>query len=106
MSNATKLVAALSVAGTMLASAPASFAQERLTSAYATGAYAYVDCYYDPSLVCGRASGAYAAITPFRPVDAYGAVNGFVQPPLLTAQPWIFRGLRGGDWVAIHGSAR
>jgi hypothetical protein len=105
MSNATKLAAALSVAGAMLASSPASFAQERLTTqAYVTGVYAYGDCYYNLSQICPAAPGAYAAIAP-RAVDAYAAVDGIVQPPYLVATPWWrLGGLRGNDWVAIHGA--
>ena len=97
MSNATKLAAALSVAGTMLAFSPASHAQELRQVPYA--ASVYVDCYYDPSLICGR--DAYAAVTPYA---AYAAVNGIVRPSYLATAPLFGRGLRGGDWVAIHGS--
>jgi hypothetical protein len=104
MSNATKLVAALSVAGTMLASAPASVAQEQLTRAYVSGVYANADCYYNISQICGPANGAYAAIAAPLAVDAYAAVNGFVQRPYLATTPWLPRGLRGSDWVAIHGA--
>ncbi len=64
----------------------------------------YVDCYYDPSLICGR--DAYAAVTRVTPYGAYAAVNGFVQPSYLATAPLFWRGLRGGDWVAIHGSGR
>jgi hypothetical protein len=103
MSNATKLVAALSVAGAMLASSPASLAQEQLTRAYAAGVYALPDCYYDVGQTCGSAYGAYAAIAPLA-VDAYAAVNGIVQPPYLATTPWRMRGLRGSDWIAIHGA--
>jgi hypothetical protein len=96
MSNATKLAAALSLAGAMLASSPASYAQDlrSVRYAYASGAY---DCYYDPSLICPP--GPYAAMRPVGPYAAYAAVNGYVQP-------MFWRGLRGGDWVAIHGAAR
>ena len=59
------------------------------------------NCYYDPSLICGR--GAYAAVTR-TPYAAYAAVNGIVQPSYLATAPRFWRGLRGGDWVAIHGS--
>jgi hypothetical protein len=100
MSNTTKLVAALSVAGTMLASSPASYAQDLRRGVYASGAYAsavYGDCYYDPSQICPP--GPYAAMRPVGPYAAYAAVNGYVQP-------MFWRGLRGGDWVAIHGAAR
>ena len=38
------------------------------------------------------------------PYAAYAAVNGFVRPSYLATAPLFWRGLRGGDWVAIHGS--
>jgi hypothetical protein len=99
MSNATKLAAALSLAGAMLASAPASNAQDwRRVGAYAYGAY---DCYYDPSQVCPP--GPYA-VTTTSPFAAYAAVNGIRSPYFTTTAPFFWRGLRGGDWVAIHGS--
>lgn len=105
MSNTKKIVAAISVAGAMLVSSPASFAQDQLSAAYVNGVYA--DCYYNVGPAC-NAPGAYAAIAPV-PVDAYAAVNGVVQPtpysPYLTTGRWITRGLRGADWVAIHGTA-
>jgi hypothetical protein len=84
----------------MLASS-SSFAQDRLTRAYAPDVYSYPDCYYDPSQIC-HAYGAYAAIAPFASVDAYAAVNGVVQRPYTLTTPWRLRGLRGNDWVAIH----
>jgi hypothetical protein len=102
MSNATKLAAALGLAGAMLASSPASYAQDLRRTTYATALYG--DCYYDPLLICGPVS--YAAMASVAPlaVDAYAAANGVVQPSYLTTAPFFWRGLRGGDWVAIHGS--
>ena len=103
MSNATKFAAALSVVTALLASSPDSFAQEQLTTqAYVTGIAVYPDCYYNTSQIC-RAGGAYAAIAPLA-VDAYAAVGGVAQPPYLVTTPWFIRGLRAGDWVAIHGA--
>jgi len=83
----------------MLASSSASQAQYLRQYAYTSGAY--VDCYYDPSMVCGRVSYAAASVTPY---GAYAAINGVVQPPYLATAPLFWRGLRGGDWVAIHGA--
>jgi hypothetical protein len=99
MSNATKLAAALSLAGAMLTSSPASFAQEQLTPAY-VGVYA--DCYYNISLACGP-NGSYAAIVT-TPVDAYAAVNGIVPQPYFAVPRWYSPRLRAPDWVAIHGA--
>ena len=101
MSNATKLAAALSLAATMLA--PASYAQDLRAVPYAYASGAYGDCYYDPSLIC--APGSYAAMTTTAPFGAYAAINGVVQPPYFATGTIFWRGLRGGDWVAIHGSS-
>lgn len=102
MSNTTKLAAALGLAGAMLVSSPASYAQDLRLTTYATSVYG--DCYYDPSQTCGPVS--YAAMASVAPlaVNAFAAVNGVVQPSYLTTAPFFWRGLRGGDWVAIHGS--
>jgi hypothetical protein len=102
MSKATKLAAALSLAGAMLASIPASNAQDlravgTYTYGYASGVYG--DCYYDPSQICP--AGPYAAVRNGTAFGAYAAING---APYLATAPFFFRGLRGGDWVAIHGS--
>ena len=102
MSQAIKLAAALGLAGTMLASSPASHAQNLRTVPYAYAAGAYGDCYYDPSQICPP--GPYAAVRTVGPFGAYAAINGTVQPSYLGTEPFFFRGLRGGDWVAIHGS--
>ena len=107
MSNATKFAAAICLAGATLAFSPASHAQDMGQFAYTSGAYG--DCYYDPSLICGPvAYGSYgsygygAVARGVAPYAAYAAINGAVQSPYATLLRW--RGLRGGDWVAIHGS--
>jgi hypothetical protein len=84
--------------------APASYAQDLrpVPYAYAYAGGIYGDCYYDISLAC--APGTYAAVTTTTPFGAYAAINGVVRQPYLTGAPFYWRGLRGGDWVAIHGS--
>jgi hypothetical protein len=115
MPNATRFVAALSLAGAMLVHSPASFAQRTIRQVYAPPVF--IDCYYNTTGICNSAGayggpyasygaplgvrGAYAAIGPV-PYDSYAAVNGFTQPP---NGPWFTRGLTGGDWTAIHGAA-
>jgi hypothetical protein len=100
MSNATRFMAALSIAGAMLVHSPAS-AQQTVRQAYAPPVF--VDCYYNTTPNC-RYSGAYATIRPV-PYGSYAAINGFTRPPYLATQPRVTRGLTGGDWTAIHGAA-
>ncbi len=103
MAKSKTLVAALSLAGATLAFSPAAVAQESLRQVYA--APIYVDCYYDIGKICGPAVGvgAYAALGP--------SVTALIlcsrrrrQAAGLRTTLWFGRGLRGGDWVAIHGS--
>jgi hypothetical protein len=100
MAKSKTLVAALSLAGATLAFSPAAVAQESLRQVYA--APVYVDCYYDIGKICGPAVavGAYAALGPYGYGSSYAAVGVVGQPTTL----WLGRGLRGGDWVAVHGS--
>jgi hypothetical protein len=101
MAKSKTLVAALGLAGATLAFSPAAFAQESLRQAYVTPIY--VDCYYDIGKICGPAGGvgAYAAFGPvgYNGYSSYAAVGVVPQPT-----QWFGRGLRGGDWIAIHGA--
>ena len=101
MSNATRFFAALSLAGAMLVHSPASFAQERLRQAYVPPAYA--DCYYNVGGVCDT-NGAYAAIGPAPYGGPFAAIGVVPQRSYLATTLGFWRGLRGGDWTAIHGA--
>ncbi len=104
MAKSKTLVAALSLAGATLAFSPAAFAQD-LRQAYVTPIY--VDCYYDIGKICGPAVavGAYAALGPvgYDSYSSYAAV-GVVGRPAYATTRWLGSGLRGGDWIAIHGA--
>jgi hypothetical protein len=104
MAKSTTLVAALGLAGATLAFSPAAVARERLRQVYA--APVYVDCYYDIGKICGPAVGAYAALGPvgYDSYSSYAAVGVVPQPAYVATTQWFGRGLRGGDWVAIHGA--
>lgn len=106
MAKSKTLVAALSLAGATLAFSPAAVAQESLRQVYA--APIYTDCYYDIGKICGPAGGvgAYAALGPvgYDSYSSYAAVGVVRQPAYIATTQWFGRGLRGGDWVAIHGS--
>jgi hypothetical protein len=95
MAKSTKLVAVFSLAGTMLALSTASFAQERLRQVYVPPIY--VDCYYNTTMACGSSYGSYAAFGPVA-YDSYAAVVS------RSPYPGFWRGLRAGDWTAIHGA--
>jgi hypothetical protein len=99
MTKSKTLVAALGLAGAALAFSPAAFAQAPLRQAYVPPIY--VDCYYDIGKVCGPAGGvgAYAAVGPVGYGSSYAAIGVVPQPTR-----WFGRGLRGGDWTAIHGA--
>ncbi len=106
MAKSNTLVAALGLAGATLAFSPAAVAQESLRQAYVSPIY--VDCYYDIGKICGPAVGvgAYAAFGPvgYDSYSSYAAVGVVGRPAYVVTPQWIGRGLRGGDWVAIHGA--
>jgi hypothetical protein len=107
MAKSKTLAAALALAAATLTFSPAALAQESLRRVYA--APIYVDCYYDIGKVCGPAGGvgAYAALGPvgYDSYSSYAAVGVVGRPAYVATPQWIGGGLRGGDWVAIHGAA-
>ena len=101
MAKSKTLVAALSLAGATLAFSPAAVAQQSLRYA----APIYLDCYYDIGKMCGEAGvGAYAAFGPVGYGSSYAAVGVVGPPAYVPTTRWFGRGLRSGDWVAIHGA--
>lgn len=103
MSNATRFAAAIVLAGAMLAPSSASFAQEYVRQGY-FAPLAYDNYYNANSLPDGYGNGSYAAIGPLG-YGSFAAVGIGVQPAYTVAGRWSWPGLRGGDWVAIHGSS-
>lgn len=101
MSKATRFAATLSLAGAMLAPSSPSFAQDyvRQTS---LAPLAYDNYYNANSLPDGY--GSYAAVGPVSS-DTFAAIGYAAQPAYTVAGRFSWPGLRGGDWVAIHGSA-
>lgn len=102
MQDKTSLFGGLIVAGAFLTASPQASAQEVVRRVYVPAAL-LTDCYYNTNNSCD-AIGAYAMVSPVV-VDSYASANG-VPVPYVVAAPWIWRGLRGADWVAIHGAGR
>jgi hypothetical protein len=110
MANVKTFVAALGLAGAMLMPAQATRAQEFLAAAATTvAAPLYIDCYNDPTMACryyGGGYGAYAAVAPVGIGIGGGpyAAIGVAGPGYAASVPYFWGPLRGGDWVAVHGS--
>ncbi len=103
MSNATRFAAAIVLAGAMLAPSSASFAQEYVRQGY-LASLAYDNYYNANSLPDGYGNGSYAATGPVG-YGSFAAVGIAVQPAYPLMAPRFWSGLRGGDWVSIHGAA-
>ena len=103
MSNATRFAAALALAGAILAPSSATLAQEGMRQAY-LAPVAYDNYYNANSLPDGY--GTYAAIGPTVSSDSYAAVGIVAQPSYPQTARWFRPGLRGGDWVSIHGATQ
>ncbi|MDQ8729239.1 hypothetical protein [Bradyrhizobium sp. LHD-71] len=101
MSNTTRFVAAIGLAGAVLMQSPAASAQQAWRGAYAAAPLA--DCYYNIGNACRPGGGgAYAAVrTPYGAYAAIGPVRGsYAAVPVVR----IWQGLRGADWTAVHGA--
>jgi hypothetical protein len=109
MANVKTLAAALGLAGAMLMPAQSTHAQELMVAGN-VAAPLYIDCYNDPTMACRYYGGGYGAYAATGPIGIgigggpYAAI-GIAGPGYAASFPYFWGPLRGGDWVAVHGSA-
>ncbi len=99
-------VAILGAIGMTVAGSSIASAQQAYVLGSAPYAAPYVDdCYYNTSHRCDAY--AYVDVPSYGPRNAYGAIDVFPQTSPFVTRQWIYRGgLRGADWVAVHGAGR